>query len=39
MAVFAYIYHQSFIVPQNLSIEMILDQVCFLSSHEHPEKS
>lgn len=27
MAVFAYIYHQSFIVPQNLSIEMILDQI------------
>lgn len=28
MAVFAYIYHQSFIVPQSLSIEMIMDQVC-----------
>ncbi|XP_019180451.1 PREDICTED: phosphatidate cytidylyltransferase 1 [Ipomoea nil] len=27
MAVFAYIYHQSFVVPQNLSIEMILDQI------------
>lgn len=27
MAVFAYIYHQSFIVPQSLSIEMILDQI------------
>lgn len=27
MAVFAYIYHQSFVVPQNLSVEMILDQV------------
>lgn len=27
MAVFAYIYHQSFIVPQSLSIEMIMDQV------------
>lgn len=38
MAVFAYIYHQSFVVPQNLSIEMILDQVCFSSSHEHAEK-
>lgn len=27
MAVFAYIYHQSFVVPQTLSVEMILDQV------------
>ncbi|KAF1895229.1 hypothetical protein Lal_00043874 [Lupinus albus] len=27
MAVFAYIYHQSFIVPQSFSIEMILDQI------------
>ncbi|KAK4478168.1 hypothetical protein RD792_017450 [Penstemon davidsonii] len=27
MAVFAYIYHQSFIVPQSLSIEMIMDQI------------
>ncbi|KAJ8531483.1 hypothetical protein K7X08_026917 [Anisodus acutangulus] len=27
MAVFAYIYHQSFVVAQNLSIEMILDQI------------
>ncbi|KAI4295158.1 hypothetical protein MLD38_040593 [Melastoma candidum] len=27
MAVFAYIYHQSFIVPQTLSVEMILDQI------------
>ncbi|KAK7245935.1 hypothetical protein RIF29_40789 [Crotalaria pallida] len=27
MAVFAYIYHQSFIVPQSYSIEMILDQI------------
>ncbi|KAG4919575.1 hypothetical protein JHK85_057856 [Glycine max] len=26
MAVFAYIYHQSFVVPQTLSVEMILDQ-------------
>ncbi|EEF31177.1 phosphatidate cytidylyltransferase, putative [Ricinus communis] len=26
MAVFAYIYHQSFIVPQDYSVEMILDQ-------------
>lgn len=28
MAVFAYIYHQSFIVPETLSTEMILEQVC-----------
>ncbi|XP_054803785.1 phosphatidate cytidylyltransferase 2-like [Prosopis cineraria] len=27
MAVFAYIYHQSFVVPQSLSVEMILDQI------------
>ncbi|KAG4983702.1 hypothetical protein AAZX31_10G172800 [Glycine max] len=27
MAVFAYIYHQSFVVPQTLSVEMILDQI------------
>ncbi|KAK6138895.1 hypothetical protein DH2020_027356 [Rehmannia glutinosa] len=27
MAVFAYIYHQSFVVPQSLSIEMIMDQI------------
>lgn len=27
MAVFAYIYHQSFVVPQNFSVEIILDQV------------
>ncbi|KAF8409641.1 hypothetical protein HHK36_005719 [Tetracentron sinense] len=27
MAVFAYIYHQSFVVPQSYSVEMILDQV------------
>lgn len=27
MAVFAYIYHQSFVVPQSFSVEMILDQV------------
>ena len=30
MAVFAYIYHQSFVMPQSLSVEMILEQVwCF----------
>ncbi|GMH31505.1 hypothetical protein Nepgr_033348 [Nepenthes gracilis] len=27
MAVFAYIYHQSFVIPQSLSVEMILDQI------------
>jgi len=27
MAVFAYIYHQSFVVPQSLSVERILDQI------------
>ncbi|KAK3030012.1 hypothetical protein RJ639_038111 [Escallonia herrerae] len=27
MAVFAYIYHRSFVVPQNYPVEMILDQV------------
>ncbi|GLU18189.1 hypothetical protein SLE2022_345020 [Rubroshorea leprosula] len=27
MAVFAYIYHQSFIVPQSISVELILDQI------------
>lgn len=27
MAVFAYIYHQSFVVPQSLSVEMIMDQI------------
>lgn len=27
MAVFSYIYHQSFIGPQSLSIEMIMDQI------------
>ncbi|XAR65721.1 Phosphatidate cytidylyltransferase [Bertholletia excelsa] len=27
MAVFAYIYHQSFVVPQSLSVEMILEQI------------
>lgn len=27
MAVFAYIYHQSFVVPQSISIETILDQI------------
>ncbi|KAI3430104.1 uncharacterized protein J3R85_008247, partial [Psidium guajava] len=27
MAVFAYIYHQSFVVGQNLMVETILDQI------------
>ncbi|KAJ8751659.1 hypothetical protein K2173_025818 [Erythroxylum novogranatense] len=27
MAVFAYIYHQSFVVPQSISVEMILEQI------------
>lgn len=27
MAVFAYIYHQSFVVPQSFSIDMIMDQI------------
>ncbi|KAJ8752978.1 hypothetical protein K2173_008713 [Erythroxylum novogranatense] len=27
MAVFAYIYHQSFVVPQSLSVEMVLEQI------------
>ncbi|KAL5563524.1 hypothetical protein UlMin_033271 [Ulmus minor] len=27
MAVFAYIYHQSFVVPQSISVEMILNQI------------
>lgn len=29
MAVFAYIYHQSFVVAQNISVDTILDQVIF----------
>ncbi|RXH85850.1 hypothetical protein DVH24_016903 [Malus domestica] len=27
MAIFAYIYHQSFVVPQSLSVDMIIDQI------------
>ncbi|XP_028778771.1 phosphatidate cytidylyltransferase 2 [Neltuma alba] len=34
MAVFAYIYHQSFVVPQSLSVEMILDQILMNLSFE-----
>ncbi|KAF7840560.1 phosphatidate cytidylyltransferase 1-like [Senna tora] len=37
MAVFAYIYHQSFVVPQNFSVEMILDQVLMNLSFEEQE--
>lgn len=32
MAVFAYIYHQSFVVSQGFPVEMILDQVLLLLS-------
>ncbi|XP_057783295.1 phosphatidate cytidylyltransferase 1-like [Salvia miltiorrhiza] len=34
MAVFAYIYHQSFVVPQNLSLEMIIDQIMMNLTYE-----
>ncbi|KAF3454028.1 hypothetical protein FNV43_RR04473 [Rhamnella rubrinervis] len=34
MSVFAYIYHQSFVVPQDYSVEMILDQIRSLSLEE-----
>lgn len=34
MAVFAYIYHQSFVVPQSFSVEMILEQVSLLFSFQ-----
>ncbi|KAK4759712.1 hypothetical protein SAY87_022843 [Trapa incisa] len=34
MAVFAYIYHQSFIVPQNFPVEMILHQILMSLSLE-----
>ncbi|KAL1826296.1 hypothetical protein ACET3Z_004708 [Daucus carota] len=34
MAVFAYIYHQSFITPQSVSVEMILDQILMNLSFE-----
>lgn len=27
MAVFAYIYHQSFVMPQSFSVQVILEQV------------
>lgn len=37
MAVFAYIYHQSFVVPQSLSVEMILDQILMSLSFEEQE--
>ncbi|OVA00101.1 Phosphatidate cytidylyltransferase [Macleaya cordata] len=34
MAVFAYIYHQSFVVPQSYSVEIILDQILRNLSYE-----
>ncbi|KAK4405814.1 Phosphatidate cytidylyltransferase 1 [Sesamum angolense] len=34
MAVFAYIYHQSFVIPQSLSIEMIMDQILMNLTYE-----
>ncbi|XP_059624700.1 phosphatidate cytidylyltransferase 1-like [Cornus florida] len=34
MAVFAYIYHQSFVVSQGLSVEMILDQILMSLTYE-----
>uniref|UniRef100_A0A175YNM3 Phosphatidate cytidylyltransferase n=1 Tax=Daucus carota subsp. sativus TaxID=79200 RepID=A0A175YNM3_DAUCS len=34
MAVFAYIYHQSFVTPQSVSVEMILDQILMNLSFE-----
>ncbi|PKI37419.1 hypothetical protein CRG98_042205 [Punica granatum] len=37
MAVFAYIYHQSFIVPQSYSVEMILDQIMMSLSFEEQQ--
>ncbi|KAM3356491.1 hypothetical protein P3S68_023205 [Capsicum galapagoense] len=37
MAVFAYIYHQSFVAPQNLSVEMILDQIIMNLSFEEQQ--
>ncbi|XP_045802654.1 phosphatidate cytidylyltransferase 1-like [Trifolium pratense] len=37
MAVFAYIYHQSFVVLQSLSVEMILDQILMNLSFDEQE--
>ncbi|KAG6394918.1 hypothetical protein SASPL_145509 [Salvia splendens] len=34
MAVFAYIYHQAFVVPQNLTLEIIIDQILAMRSNE-----
>ncbi|XP_042030319.1 phosphatidate cytidylyltransferase 1-like isoform X2 [Salvia splendens] len=34
MAVLAYIYHQSFVVPQNLTLEIIIDQIMMNLSYE-----
>lgn len=36
MAVFAYIYHQSFVVPQDYTVEMIMDEV-ITYSHTYME--
>ncbi|KAI9123962.1 hypothetical protein K1719_005262 [Acacia pycnantha] len=37
MAVFAYIYHQSFVVPQSFSVEMVLDQILMNLSIEEQQ--
>lgn len=37
MAVFAYIYHQSFIAPQSYSVDMILDQILMNLSFEEQQ--
>ncbi|GKV14953.1 hypothetical protein SLEP1_g25751 [Rubroshorea leprosula] len=37
MAVFAYIYHHTFIVPQSISVEMILDQILTNLSFEEQQ--
>uniref|UniRef100_A0A7C8ZPT2 Phosphatidate cytidylyltransferase n=1 Tax=Opuntia streptacantha TaxID=393608 RepID=A0A7C8ZPT2_OPUST len=37
MAVFAYIYHQSFVVLEDLSVDMVLDQILSNLSHEEQE--
>ncbi|KAJ0751353.1 putative phosphatidate cytidylyltransferase [Helianthus annuus] len=34
MAVFAYIYHQSFVIPQYYPVEILLEQVCYYSCVE-----
>ncbi|GLT41368.1 hypothetical protein SLA2020_154380 [Shorea laevis] len=37
MAVFAYIYHHTFVVPQSISVEMILDQILTNLSFEEQQ--